>query len=82
MAIEKHKQIEELQKIYNSMTNSDLKLFLEWFVKDRLTVFNWKDLTTVKVDDVQYSNGNIRLMINDTPEHNEKSRGHNTENEY
>ena len=82
MAIEKHKQIEELQRIYNCMTNCDLKIFLDWFVKDRLTVYNWKDLTTVKIDDVEYSNGNIRLMINDTPEHNEKSRGQDPENKY
>lgn len=82
MAIEKHKQIEELQRIYNCMTNSDLKLFLEWFVKDRLTVFNWKDLTTVKIDEVNYFNSNIQLTINDTPEHNEKSRGQDPENEY
>jgi len=82
MAIQKHKQLEELQKIYNCMTNSDLKLFLEWFVKDRLIVFNWKDLTTVKIDEVNYFNSNIQLTINDTPAHNEKSRGHDTEDEY
>ncbi len=82
MAIEKHKQLEELQKIYNCMTNSDLKLFLEWFVKDRLIVFNWKDLSTVKIDEVNYFNSHIQLIINDTPEHNEKSRDQDPENKY
>lgn len=82
MASKKNIQIEKLQNIYNSMTNTDLKIFLEWFVKDRLILFNWKDLTTVKIDEVNYFNSNIQLTINDTPAHNEKSRANDPENEY
>jgi hypothetical protein len=73
-------QIKKLQKIYNSMTNTDLKIFLEWFVKDRLIIFNWKDSTTVKIDEVNYFNSNIQLTINDTPEYNETSRTGHYEN--